>query len=47
MAWVGILAGQVLPVHWFEGSVDGPTYLDMLQTVVWPTIRRRATRRAY
>ena len=47
MAWVGIVDGQVLPVHWFEGSVDGPTYLAMLQTVVWPAIRGRVTRRAF
>ena len=47
MAWVGIVDGVVLPVHWFEGSVDGPTYLGMLQTMVWPAIRGRATRREY
>ena len=22
MAWVGILDGKALPVHWFQGSVD-------------------------
>ena len=26
MAWVGIVDGQVLPVHWFQGSVDGLTW---------------------
>ena len=29
MAWVGIVDRQV-PVHWFERSVDGTTYLAML-----------------
>ena len=47
MAWVGIVDGQLLPVHWFEGNVDSETYLHMLQTVVWPAIRGRATRRGY
>ena len=36
MAWVGMVDGKVLPVHWFEGSVDGDVYLDMLKTMVWP-----------
>ena len=27
MAWVGIVDGQVLPVHWFQGSVDIASYL--------------------
>ena len=45
MAWVGILDRQVFPVHRFEGSVDGPTYLATLQDLVWPVVRGRATRR--
>ena len=47
MAWVGILDGRVLPVHWFQGSVDAKAYLEMLKEVVWPAIRGRATRREY
>ena len=47
MAWVGIVDGKVLPVHWFQGSVDGPSYLGMLQNIVWPAIKGRATRREY
>ena len=47
MAWVGIVDGKVLPVHWFQGSVDSPTYLNMLKTMVWPAIRGQATRKAY
>ena len=30
MAWVGIVDGKVLPVYWFEGSVTGKGYLQML-----------------
>ena len=47
MAWVGILDAQVLPVHWFSGSVDDPTYLEMLRTKVWPAIRNRASQKQY
>ena len=27
--------------------MNGPTYLDMLKSMVWPSIRDRATRRLY
>ena len=47
MAWVGIVDGVVLPVYWFEGSVDSQQYLEMLRTHVWPAIRHRATRKGY
>ena len=47
MAWVGMVDGKVLPVYWFEGSVDGEAYLDMLRTVVWPAVRSRSTHRSY
>ena len=30
---------QVLPVNWFTESLDGATYLDMLQPVVWLAVR--------
>ena len=43
MAWVGIVDGQVLPVHWFQGSVTGQSYLDMLKNVVWPAVRGKST----
>lgn len=45
MAWVGIVDGKCLPVHWFEGSVNSATYLEMLMTVMWPAVRASATRR--
>ena len=47
MAWVGMIDGKVLPVHWFVGSVDGPAYLDMLRRIVWPAVKGLATRRNY
>ena len=40
MAWIGIVDGKCLQVHWFEGPVNGTAYLDMLQTVVWPLASR-------
>ena len=47
MAWVGIVDGQVLPVHWFQGSVTGQSYLDMLKNVVWPAVRGSSSRKEY
>ena len=47
MAWVGMVDGKVLPVHWFQGSVDAAAYLEMLRTVVWPAIKSLATRKRY
>ena len=47
MAWVGIVYGKCLEVHWFEGPVDGAAYLEMLKTVVWPAVRHHATRLQY
>lgn len=44
MAWVGLVDGKCLPVHWFHGSVNGEAYLEMLKTVMWPAVKARATR---
>ena len=44
IAWVGIVNGRVLPVYWFEGSPTSNKYLIMLETMVWPAIRAKATR---
>ena len=38
MAWCGMIRGRVI-LHWFEGGVDGDTYLQMLQDVVWPVVK--------
>ena len=47
MAWVGMVDGRILPIYWFEGSVNGEKYLDMLKNSLWPSIRSRATRQNY
>lgn len=47
MAWVGIVDGKCLPVHWFQGSVNAQSYLEMLQTVMWPAVKRMATKKNY
>ena len=30
MAWVGIVEGRILPVVWFEGSVNSDVYLEQV-----------------
>ena len=47
MAWVAIVDGRCLPVHWFEGSVNRVKYLEMLKMVMWPSVHAVATRRQY
>lgn len=47
MAWVGIVDGQVLPITWFDGSVTGEKYLDMLENKVWPAIKGVASKNKY
>lgn len=47
MAWVGIVDGRCLPVHWFKGSVNAEAYLEMLQTVLWPAVMTVATKKQY
>ena len=44
MAWVGFVNGKLLPIHWFEGSVNGNQYLEVLKNKVWPSVRGTATR---
>ena len=44
MAWVGFVNGKLLPIHWFEGSVNGNQYLEMLKNKVWPPVGGTATR---
>ena len=48
MAWVGIIDGRVLPIVWFEGSVNSDVYLDLvLKKTVWASVKNIATRRQY
>ena len=47
MAWAGLIDGKVLPIHWFEGSVNAASYLAMLKGLVWPAVRASATRKQY
>ena len=47
MAWVGLVDGKCLPVHWFHGSVNSDAYLEMLKTVMWPAVKAKATRQQY
>lgn len=48
MCWAGVINGQII-IHWFDPgmSVNGQTYLNMLQTVVWPQVKAVATRKSY
>ena len=47
MAWVGIVDGRVLPITWFQGSVTGLSYLEMLEKKVWPAVKSVATKKKY
>ena len=47
MAWSKMVDGKILPVFWFEGSVNGEVYLDMIKRTIWPSIKARSTRRRY
>ena len=47
MAWTGIVDGRCLPVVWFQGSVNGEVYLDLLQNTMWPSVRGQATKKQY
>ena len=44
---VGIVDGRCLTVYWSEGSVAGGINLEMLKTVMWPSVRVQAARRGY
>ena len=39
--------GRCLPVVWFQGSVDGQVYLELLKNTLWPAVRANATRKKY
>ena len=48
MAWVGIVDGRILPVVWFEGSVNSNVYLEqVLKNSMWNSVKNLATRRQY
>ena len=47
MAWTGMVNCKCLPVVWFEGSVNGQVYLELLQNTLWPAVRASATRKQF
>ena len=47
MAWTGIVDGRCLPVVWFQGSVNGEIQLELLQNIMWPSVKAPATRKQY
>ena len=48
MAWIGFVDGRCLPVVWFNRSVNGDKYLNLvLKGTFWPTVRDIATRSKY
>ena len=40
MALAGFVDGKLLPIHWFEGSVNGESYIKMLEDKVWPSAKQ-------
>ena len=47
MALAGFVDGKFLPIHWFEGSVNGKSYIKMLDGKVWPSVKHSASRNGY
>ena len=48
MAWVGMVDGKILPVVWFDGSVNSEVFLEeVLKKTVWRAVKGLATRRQY
>lgn len=46
IAWVGIVDGRILPVVWFEGSVNSIVYLEqVLKNSMWNSVKNLAARR--
>ena len=45
MAW--FVDGRVLPITWFQGSVTGQSYLEMLENKAWPAVKSVATRKKH
>ena len=41
MVWCGMTSGGLIGPYFFDGSVTGESYLEMLQTYVWPKVRQR------
>ena len=42
MARDGFVDGRFLPIHWFEGLVNGNSYNILLKEKVWPSVRSKA-----
>ena len=47
MTWTGIVDGRCLPVVWYQGSVNGEIYLELLQNTMWPSVKALATRKQH
>ena len=41
MVWCGLSSQGLIGPHFFDGSVNSESYLNVLETVVWPAVRRR------
>ena len=46
-AWTGIVDGRCYPLFWFQGSVNGEVYLDLLQNSMWPSVRALSTKKQH
>ena len=38
---------KFLPIHWFEGSVNGENFIKMFEDKVWPSVEHSASRKGY
>ena len=48
MCWAAIINGEMI-FHWFNDrqSMNGETYLEIMENVFWPRVRTVSTRSAY
>ena len=40
MVWAGLIKDRIVVLFFFDGSVTGNAYLQLLQQNVWPAIQR-------
>ena len=43
--WLGWDSWRVLPITWFQASLTGQSYLEMLKNKVWPAVKSVASKK--
>ena len=47
ISWARFVDGKSLPIHWFEGSVNGESNIKMHEDKVWPSVKQSAFGKRY